>query len=288
MEKQSSSFISYNGAIIPAGKAVLTPDNRSFRYGDGLFETIRVREGRILLNDYHFERLMHGLKLLYFDPSPQIAPDTLSAGILDLCRRNNHSAHARVRLVVFRGESGLYGPPDNSPNYIIQTWALPAQTTNSGQEDSDKGWRIDIFPHGRKSADALSNLKSNNYLIYVLAALHAQAQQLNDCLVLNGQDRIADSSIANLFYCRGSRIYTPPLSEGCVAGVMRRFLLTNLPELGFELHEKETTIADLESADEVFLTNAVQGIRPVSFFRGASYANRLSTAICHELLSCAY
>jgi branched-chain amino acid aminotransferase len=276
-------FINFNGEIIRPDKAVLTADNRSFRYGDGLFETIKVCKGRILLDQYHFDRLMAGVSLLQFQPPSSFTAKDLSGQILELCSKNGHTGHARVRLVVFRGNGGLHEPSDHLPNYIIQTWAL------AGQKDmlpaKAGGWAIDVFPDGRKSCDSLSNLKSNNYLIYVLAALYARKMQVDDCLVLNHHGRIADSTIANLFYCKNGKIYTPPLSEGGVAGVMRRFLMETIPGEGFQLAEKETTLADLESADEVFLTNALQGIRWVRSFRGISYTHQLTTAICELLIS---
>ena len=126
-----------------------------------------------------------------------------------------------MRLVVFRGAGGLYDPQDHFPNYIIETWPLPA---GSG-ELNQNGLLIDVFPDGRKACDPYANLKSNNFLLYVLAALHAKNNLFNDCLVLNSRERIADSTIANLFFARGGKFFTPPLSEGCVAGVMRRLLI---------------------------------------------------------------
>jgi branched-chain amino acid aminotransferase len=276
-------FINFNGAIIRSGKAVLTADNRSFRYGDGLFETIKVVGGRILLERYHFDRLMAGTSLLQFRPPPTFTAENISRQILELCTRNGHVGSARVRLVVFRGNGSLYDPSDCLPNYIIQSWALPAENVLVPAQPGK--WAIDVFPDGRKACDALSNLKSNNYLVYVLATLYARRLRVDDCLILNSHGRIADSTIANLFYCKNGKVYTPPLSEGGVAGVMRRFLIETLPREGFQLFEKETSPVDLENADEVFLTNALKGIQWVSSFRGISYTPHLTTAISEALIS---
>lgn len=270
-------FINFNGAIIRSDKAILTADNRGFRYGDGLFETIKVVNGRILLYQYHFDRLITGTHLLQFHLPLSFTAENLSRQILEICSRNGHDECARVRLVVFRRDGGLYDVSDQAPNYVIQSWALP--TGNTILPAQTGGWAIDVFPDGRKSCDPFSNLKSNNYLIYVLAALYAKSHQVNDCLVLNNHGRIADSTIANLFYCKNGRVFTPPLSEGGVAGVMRRFLMETLPGEGFDLSEKEATPEDLENADEVFLTNALKGIQWVGSFRGVSYIPQLTTAI---------
>jgi len=274
-----SNFINFNGKFLPSNTTVLTADNRSFRYGDGLFETIKVADGRILLEKYHFERLLAGVRLLQFEQSPLFTAEKLAGQILELCEMNGHVALARVRLVVFRGNGGLYDPIDHFPNFIIQSWSLAPRSSELNEE----GLVIDVFPHGRKSCDAYANLKSNNYLLYAMAALYARQNQLNDCLVLNSYDRIADSTIANLFYCKQGRIYTPPLTEGCVAGVMRRLLMETLPGAGLPVLEKETTREDLESAEEIFLTNALKGIKWVRSLGAATYGCSLTTSICRIL-----
>jgi len=274
-----STFINFNGKVLPAETAVLTADNRGFRYGDGLFETMKVVQGRLLLERYHFERLLAGVGLLQFELSPFFTAEKLAGQVLALCKKNGHQALARVRLVVFRGDGGLYDPINHFPNYIIQTWPLPLRDDKL----NENGLEIDIFPDGRKSCDSFANLKSNNYLLYVLAALYARKHQFNDCLVLNSHDRVADSTIANLFYCKDGKIYTPPLTEGCVAGVMRRYLLEFLPGAGFSVEEKETCREDLEGADEIFLTNALKGIKWVGSLGASTYGYQLAARVHREI-----
>jgi branched-chain amino acid aminotransferase len=276
----SSNFINFNGTSIPSGTPVLTADNRGFRYGDGIFETITVKDGHIRLGPYHFERLMAGARVLQFHLPPLFTTERLTEQILQLCEKNGHSALARVRLTVFRDDGGLSDPGDHFPHYIIQSWDLPP----GSDEFNGDGLIIDLFPDGRKSCDPFSNLKSNNFLLYALAALYARKNGLHDCLVLNSHERIADSTIANLFYIQGGKIYTPPLSEGCVAGVMRRLLLELLPQAGFTILEKATTIEDLAAAEEIFLTNALKGIKWVRSFRRPTYSSTLTRAVYQELI----
>jgi branched-chain amino acid aminotransferase len=274
-----SAHLNFNGSLLASGVPVIGADNRGFRYGDGLFETIKITQGRIALWDYHFERLEAGADLLGFDLSR--FPDSRECGrqILDLCKKNGDDRLARVRLMIFRGEGGLYDAANQFPNYIIQSWPLEEGT---GQLN-EKGLLIDIFPTGRKPCDPYANLKSNNYQIYTMAARYAGQHSLDDCLVLNSQDRIADSTIANLFYCRRARIYTPPLGDGCVAGVMRRFLLEALPKAGISILEKETGPEDLEEAEEVFLTNSIRNIRWVGQFRKSFYQRELVEFLSRQL-----
>ena len=247
------------------------------RYGDGLFETIRIKDGRIVLADLHFERLLSGARLLQFEPFPLLSPEKLSGEILELCMKNGHSGAARVRLAVFRGEMGQ---EDAFPNYIIQSWALGA----AGSQPDMPGLALGVFPKGRKACDVFANLKSNNYLIYSMAAMHARQHGWDDCLVLNSLGRIADSSIANLFYVKGDAIYTPPLSEGCVAGVMRRWLIGSLPAAGFRVEEKPVAPEDLLLAEEIFLSTAIRGVRWVSSFAGTVYGNQTAQAVYRTIL----
>jgi branched-chain amino acid aminotransferase len=276
----NKGVLSCNGIFYPAGQLLLTADNRGFRYGDGLFETMLVQKGRIRLGDYHFDRLLSGMSLLDFEIPPFFV-EKLTKEILAVCEANGLSATlaARVRLVIFRGEGSFLGPLDRFPNYVIQSWPLPAVP-----EPVESGLAIDIFPDGRKACDVLSNLKSNNYLLYILAAHYAKKQGLDDCLVLNSQNRIADSTVANLFYIRQGQFYTPPLSEGAVAGVMRRHLLEALPQAGYIVHQKPVTPEDLLTADEIFLTNALKGISPVRSLQGRSYIDHLSIAVYERLI----
>jgi len=274
----SSNYINYNGVLYPADRPLVTADNRGFRYGDGIFETLYVREGGIRLSDYHFERLVAGMGVLDMEV-PVGFVEKLEREVMALCEVNGGLVRgpARVRLVVFRGESSFLGPVDRVGHYIIQAW--PIEGGKGGE-----GIRLGVFPGGRKACDVLANLKSNNYLLYILAAQYARKQGLDDCLVLNSRERLADSTIANLFYIRDSVFYTPPLSEGGVAGVMRRHLLEALPGAGYTVLEQPVTIGDLMEADEVFLTNAIRGIVPVGSFGGKEFGGGLTRVVGERML----
>ncbi|HVI46553.1 MAG TPA: aminotransferase class IV [Chitinophaga sp.] len=270
-------YLCYNGKLIPAADPIFTADNRSFRYGDGCFETMKVYQGHILLADLHFERLLTSLNLLHFDIPSHFTKNYFARQIIDLCNKNDVADMARVRLAVFRNDGGLYHPVDNHPSYIIQATELDKCVL----ELNETGLVLDVFPDVRKSCDKLSSIKSNNCLPYVMAAMYGRQHSLNEVLLLNQYGRIADSTIANVFVVHRNTIYTPPLSEGGVCGVMRKHLLKT--ELPFRIEEKPLTVEDLENADEIFLTNAISGIRWVGVFRDSSYGNA-TAAILHELL----
>jgi branched-chain amino acid aminotransferase len=274
--------INYNGKIIPAGGGVLHSDDRGYRYGDGLFETMRIINGRIVLEEYHFDRLFAGMNTLEFSIPAGITATKLKQEILQLCGKNNCSASAKVRLSVSRGSGGL-NEFDGHLNYIIE--AVPLQL--AGNPITGRGIVIDVYPGARKSCDTFANLKSANYLPYVMAALYAKKNNLDDCLVQNQHGRICDASIANIFWIKDGKFFTPPLSEGCVAGVMRRWIL----ECGSraaspDLHPEENILTEeiLLEADEVFLTNAINGIRPVRQFRNKIYTSGKTVEIYNRFV----
>jgi branched-chain amino acid aminotransferase len=275
-------MMNFDGAVLSAGQGILTADNRGFRYGDGLFETMLAIEGRIRLWPYHLERLLSGMRMLRFEPTAQFAT-AIEQQILELCAVNGDVAEgacSRVRLMVFRGDGSLTDAIDTFPHYIIQSSPWPSGPAGWNTE----GLVIDIFAGGCKACDAYATLKSNNCLLYSMAAMYGRERGLDDCLVLNSHGGLADSTIANLFYIKDHRFYTPPLSEGCVAGVMRRFLLEALPRAGYSVREQPVSPEELAGADEVFLTNALRGIRWVRSFRGIAYGNRLAAAVHEQII----
>ncbi|OQP51307.1 hypothetical protein A4H97_27395 [Niastella yeongjuensis] len=266
-----NNWLFYNGEVIPATTPIISANNRGLRFGDGLFETIKVVNQQMLLFPLHLERLNRGLVVLNMQLPETYTPDYISQAILELCNRNNINGAARVRLTVVRGNGTLFATDDPFASIIIQAEPL----ANEYLMFNETGLTIDVCPGIQKSSDQLANLKSNNYLPYVIAAQYARQHQLNDCLVLNAHNRICDGTIANVFRVHQNNIYTPPLSEGGVAGVMRQHLLTELPKAGYTVHEKICTPEELETANEVFLTNALFGIRWVAKFRNKIYSNNL-------------
>ena len=274
------NYINFNGNIVRSHEPVITAESRGLRYGDGIFETMRIAGDSIVLSTFHFDRLFSGIQLLQFDQPAFFTREILTQQINDLCSINNHRPWARVRLTVFRGKGGLYDPENHIPNYIIDSQPLAAYNESINKE----GLVIDIFPDARKSMDVFSNLKSNNYLLYAMGALYAKKNQLNDCLLLNSQDRICDSTIANIFCVKDKTVFTPYLSEGCVSGVMRRYLLIKLAEAGFSVQEKEIEVDWLQTVDEIFLTNSIYGIRWVQYLRDRSFKNEITSSIYQRVI----
>jgi len=275
-------FINYNGIIYEEGEAVVATTDHSYRYGDGLFETMKIMNGDILLKDLHFERLFSGLKILKFNVPALFTNRNIENEIKELCKKNNCRDIARARLSVSRGNGGLYDC-DNKFSYSIGCWPLEQKSFNENAR-LPEGLVIDIFPDARKSIDAFSNLKSANYLPYTMAAVWAKENKLNDALILNQHDRICDATIANVFWIKDDKVYTPPLSEGCVAGVMRRKILDLGSGIwGFIINDAVLTKDILLDADEVFLTNVTTGIRWVQRCGNKVYSNTITAELFAKL-----
>jgi len=265
-------WICYNDSFLPADQPIFTAANRGFKYGDGLFETATFRHNNLLLAAYHFERLFSGLKLLNI--IPHFTQAQLIHLIMDLCEKNNCRPAARVRLAVYREEN-------SDASFVIEATDLD----ENKMQWNETGWTLNLYPFARKSCDALANLKSANYLPYVLAAQHAKAQSVDECLVLNMQNRLCDGSKTNLFFLKEGEVFTPALSEGCVAGVMRRAVIEFLKKCGYAVHQKPITEEELLQADHVFLTNAIEGLRWVQQFKERKYEYGLLKKLHQDFLA---
>jgi len=274
-------YFNYNGKTYKDQTPVLQASSRGLRYGDGIFETMKSINGRLQFTDEHFARLWHGMQVLQFSIPRHFTPDSLQEEIVSLLLKNGHHQMARIRITVFRGDGGLYDAVNHIPNYIIQSWPLPDE---SGAWNSN-GLVLGIYNDAKKSCDVLSNLKHNNFLPYVMAAMHAKNEKWNDAILLNTAGRICDSTIANIFTVKDDLVCTPSLAEGCIAGIMRKNMLQELAKMNLRVLETELTIDDLLAADEVFLTNSIHHMRWVRSIGNKIYANNRAQKIYHDVFA---
>jgi len=271
-----TNWLNYNGNIQDAAMPLIGAGNRGFRYGEGIFETMRMTDRTIPLLELHMRRFFDGLNTLRFDAGTELTPDRVAREIVELAERNDVASSARIRLVAFRGNGVLGDSANRLVNYIIET--MPVERLS--KDISDRGLVIDIYSSARKACDAFSHLKSNNYLPYAMAALFARDKGLDDCLVLNQYDRICESSVANIFWVKDAVLYTNPLSEGCVAGTMRQYIISTLNDI--QIKEAVLEPEMLVNADEAFLSNAVAGVRWIKQFGKRSYeANLVAKIYAH-------
>lgn len=267
----SQSYI-INGKIKVGGD--ISPAFRSFRYGDGFFETIRWTMGKPELGDLHFDRFFEAATEMEYEIPPGLDRQRLTVEMANLVKENNCDASARIRLTAWRGEGGLFDG-DNTLHYCIDCSPLNDNQNSPGE----KGWDVGIFRDAAKPANRFSRFKTNNYYPYYYAARSAMKKLWLDVIVLNFAGRVSDSCIANVFIVREGKIITPPLSEGPVAGVMRRHLLQH-----FDIIESPVTVEELETADEIFLSNSIRRIQWVRKLGDRIYTNDLSSQLYDRLL----
>ncbi len=272
-------FINYNGKIVESNTPIIAAQNRGLRYGDGIFETIKYKNKQLILIEKHIERLWKGMVLLCFEIPKLFTKEKLITEILLLLKKNRLDA-ARVRLTIVRGNGGLFDAENHQPNYIIET--LPLAEQNGLWNEN--GLQLCIYKDAKKSVDAFSNLKTNNYLPYLMGAIFAKKNHCNDAFILNTNNNICDSTIANIFYIKDKIIYTPSLAEGCVAGVMRHWLIQILSTKGYTVIQKAISANDVFEANEIFLTNSIYNIRWVAGLGNITYSNQLTFKIVNELM----
>jgi branched-chain amino acid aminotransferase len=266
------SFICHNGHFLPAEAPHLSVSTPAYKWGEGLFETMKVEEGRILLQDFHFERLFSSLPVL--EMKLDVDAGELVDFVKELCIKNNCLQAARVRLSVYRQSEQTTG-------WVIETSALPPEHGIWNEQH----WQVGIYPHAYKTRDAFSFLKTSNYLSYAMAGRYARSMNWEEALLLNNEGHICDGGKSNIFMLLHGQIITPSIDQGCIKGVMRRYIIENASKLSFPLIESHVTIEMLRSAEEVFLTNAIIGIQSVRLFEGKQYQHNETRKIYDRLLS---
>ncbi len=268
MRNELNFRVNYNGNLIDPQTPIATAANRSLRFGDGVFETMYWDGQKIVNLDFHFDRLFKGLTILQFDLSDGFTKEFLSVEIKKLCESNSSSVPARVRLNIFREDGPVLLPVSNKPVFIIESAAYP--------EENLTPLRLTIYKGESKSTGVLSNLKTNNYLLNTLAIQFAKDNGFDDAIILNSRGNICEASSSNLFMVQKGVLFTPALSQGCVAGTKRRELLEILPTLGFQVEETIITKDMIFEMEEIFLTNAIRPIRPVICIENTYYSRELT------------
>lgn len=253
-------YLCFNGELIKEQDFSISGNNRAFYFGDSLFESMHAYSTTIPLFKLHFDRLLQGMEILGYEQSSTFTAASISAITTRLLNRNKQFKSTRVRLTVFRNPGGLYLPTNNTASYLIQTSTL----------DYDRlahklpSMIVDVFPNQIKCAGELSPFKTGNALLYIMAARYAKLNRLHDSIIINQHGRFIELTSSNIFGIKDNTLITPPLQEGCVAGVMRNFILHQLaPNAGFGVELKPITQKDFIEFDEVFATNAITGIRNI-------------------------
>jgi len=275
------TYLNFNGKLLHAPDVKIPYHNRAFRYGDGFFETIRSFRGKPLWMQQHFDRMKKSAQLLKFSLPANATPDFFSQKISELLKANGHIAGARVRLSIFRDAGGFYRPDGDHSGFLIESLPLKTERYQLNREGLVAG----IFDEIRKPVNPLSNIKSSNALLYILASVFARENGWNDALILNSAGYLAEATSSNIFLVKEGRIHTPDLSQGCVEGVMRSTILTLLAKEGYSIHECTLLPEDLLDVDEMFFSNTISGVQWVKGFEHKRYYHNISSRIIDLIIA---
>lgn len=272
------SFINFNNEILPATQAVLTVDNRAYKYGDGLFESMRLVDGRLLFAKRHSERLQAGMEAMELEGRWSYSPEFLTEKAEELAQMNDIS-NGRLRMSVFRNGEGLYSPVGNESAYSIEISPL----NESSYSANSKGLLMDVYQGMTKPVNFLSRYKTSNSLLFIMAALHKKKRSLDDVFILNEHGFLCETMSSNIFIQFEKNLYTPALEEGCIGGVMRSVVMELANELGMQVIEAQINPDILNVAEEVFITNTVKGIQWVMGFNSKRYFYQSSRRLLDTL-----
>jgi branched-chain amino acid aminotransferase len=274
-------MINSNGELFSEKQAKLSVFNRGLAYGDALFETIKTLNGKILFWEDHYFRLMASMRILRMEIPMDFTPEFLESQILDLLTHQNSNSNSfRVKLTVFRNQGGFYTPNTNDVSYFITAKSLDTDLYLLRSSD----YRVELFKDFYVTPGLLSTLKTNNKVLNVLGSVYAKENQYDNCLLLNTNKSIVEALNGNLFLVKGNVIKTPPLEDGCLKGIMRKQVLEIIKKIpDYEFEETSISPFELQKADELFVTNVIQGLQPITAYRKKIFTTSVSQSILAKL-----
>jgi len=275
----TDSFCIYNGHLISLYEPAISFTNRAFRYGDSLFESMLFSNGKIMFITDHVKRLKLSMTTLRMNVPADFNSANIEQLILQLIEHNNIKNDARIRLTVFRKEGGFYTPETNDISFLIEV----KQLDTVGYNLNKKGLWVDIYAEIKKQITKISNLKTGSALLYVMAGITKTSLRLDDCLLVNDNGHIIESINSNIFVIKNGTLYTSPITDGCIDGVMRKQILAIAAQNKILAFEQSLTVHTLTDGDEVFLTNAIIGIQWVGQFKNKFYTNQRTVFFVEKL-----
>lgn len=265
-------MINFNGQLINSSESELY-DNRAFLFGDAVFETLKVSDNKILFFEDHYFRLMSSMRILRMEIPMSFTMEYIEDQIHNLISAKEKSPAFRVRFTVYRNSGGYYLPTNNDVGFLIN--ALPLE--NPIYSFSDAAYEVDLYKDFYVSRQLLSSVKSTNRAINITGSIFAHENDLDNCLLLNDAKNVVETLNGNIFMLTGNKLVTPAVSEGCIGGIMRKQILAiakKHPEI--EVSEAVISPFDLQKADELFATNMIMGIQPISKYRKKKFGNSLA------------
>lgn len=272
-------MINFNGTIVSEDTNVLA-QNRGFLFGDAVFETVKIVDGKILFLEDHYFRLMSSMRVVRMEIPMNFTMEYLEEQILLVVKNNNIESSSRARITVYRNAEGNYLPSNNIVSFLIK--AIKLDTKAYGF--NEKEYEVDLFKDFYITKQLLSSIKTTNRLVNITGSIYANENGLDNCLLLNDNKNVVEALQGNIFMVSGNKLITPPVSEGCLNGVMRKQILTLAQKIGgIEVVEEIISPFDLQKADELFLTNVILGVQPITKYRKKDFSVKFSKRLVEEL-----
>ncbi len=272
-------MVNYNGAIVE-NSGILIEGNRGFLYGDAIFETLKVLDGKILFLEDHYFRLMASTRIVRMDLPMNFTMEYFEEQVKSLLQTKEAAAAYRVRFTVFRQNGGFYLPKTNETAFLVT--AEPLEDPMYAIENNT--YEVELFKDFYVTKQLLSTLKSTNKMVQVTGSIFADENGYDNCLLLNDEKNVVEALQSNLFMLLNGKLITPPLTDGCLNGIMRKQILALARKIeGIEVVEESVSPFDLQKADELFLTNVIKGIQPITKYRKKEYKTDLATELLKKI-----
>jgi len=274
-------MININGNLVEDKDATISVFNRGLAYGDSVFETLRVINGKIIFWEDHYFRLMSSMRIMRMEIPANFSPEFLEEEIIQLLKNNQLSnSPARVRFTVFRTTGGFYRPDTLDIEYIITSESLndPFYLLNA------EPYEVELFKDHYVTSGLLSTIKSNNRAVNVLGSIFAKENDYQNCLLINEKKQVVEALNGNIFIVNGNKIKTPPLQDGALNGISRKQIISVVKKMiDLEIEESSISPFELQKADELFISNVIVGVQPISKYRKKEYDNTVSKEVLTKL-----
>ena len=272
-------MINLNGELQAVTSPLFSVQNRGFLYGDAVFETLRYSQNHLLFWEDHYFRLMAAMRVFRMNIPMAFTPEFLEQECLRVVEAQSTSSPSwRIRLSVFRNDGGVYLPASRDVSYVIE-----AKPLNSETYSSKETYTVELFKDYYVQKSMLSNLKSNNKALNVIGSIFMQEQGFDNGILVNDDKEVVEFLNGNLFVVDAGVLRTPPLSAGCLDGIMRKQLIRLAKKHGITCLEEKISPFDLQQVQEVFMTNSISGIQPVSSYRRTAYQNTIALQLLRAL-----
>ncbi|MGZ9735581.1 aminotransferase class IV [Flavobacterium sp. GNP002] len=272
-------MINFNGTIVSEDANILT-QNRAFLYGDAVFETVKIINNKILFLEDHYFRLMSSMRVVRMEIPMNFTMEYLEEQILSLVAKNQVVHSSRARITIYRNDGGYYLPQNNTVSFLIHSIALE----NTFYSIEKKHYEVDLYKDFYITKQLLSSIKTTNKIINITGSIFANENGLDNCLLLNDSKNVVEALQGNIFMLLGNKLTTPPVSEGCLNGVMRKQILSLAKKIeNLEVVEEVISPFDLQKADELFITNVIKGIQPITQYRKKAFSMNISVKLLKKL-----